>query len=87
MLGYESCSTTDFLHKSSPDACAPEQLLQVVRQLGAAPIALASWVERDKDARILVHIHLLLKEHHGLGLVLQSTLQCEFAEFGGMRVK
>lgn len=68
-------------HTSSLHACPPEQLLQVVRQLGAAPIALASGVERDKDARILVHIHLLLKEHHGLGLVLQSTLQGEFVQF------
>ena len=52
----------------------PEQLLQVVRQLGAASISFPRRVERHKDAGILVHVYSLVHELHGLCALLQSTL-------------
>mmetsp|Transcript_9476 Transcript_9476/g.27065 ORF Transcript_9476/g.27065 Transcript_9476/m.27065 type:complete len:279 (+) Transcript_9476:6945-7781(+) len=53
---------------------AAEQLLEVVRQLGAPAVALAGRVERHKDAGVEVHVDGLPHEVDGGGAVLEGAL-------------
>jgi hypothetical protein len=56
-------------------AGTPEHLLQVVRQLGAPPIALAGRIECDKQPCCWVNLHLLAHEAYLSSTLLQCSLQ------------
>jgi hypothetical protein len=52
----------------------PEQLFQVVRELGAPEIPFSSRIQRHKDARILVDFDFLAQQLQPLPLLLERSL-------------